>query len=256
MRIGPCTLLLAFSFAPVLLLHTASAQTAAPAATVPSSCYNSTVPTEQHHYVPYTAKLKTTHVRTLANGTIVTTIVQAQEWRDADGRARTETLNTMPDGTQVQANFINDPVLCITMSWAAGNPSGIKSVLVLHYSQPVAQPAPTTPQAVQRTNPIRSESLPPKTIEGLYATGTRYTRSIPAGAEGNDQDITITTEYWKAPSLNIQLHTLIDDPRKGKTTTNTTDIQLVDPDPALFQPPSGYELKEANQVTPPPQAVK
>jgi hypothetical protein len=238
------------ALAPVLLPYTASAQTAAPA-TPPSACYNGTTPTEQRHYVPFTAKLKTTHVRTLANGTIVNTIAQAQEWRDTDGRARTETLNTLPDGTQFQSIFVNDPVLCITMSWAVGNPSGIKSVTVLHYSQPVAQPAPTAPQTVQRTNPISSESLPPQTIEGLYATGTRYTRTIPAGDEGNNQDITITTEYWKAPSLNIQLRTLIDDPRKGKTITETTDIQQTAPDPSLFRPPDGYELKEANQVNQP-----
>jgi hypothetical protein len=247
MRIGTCIFLLALSFAPARLQQTASAQAPAPVSTPLSACNNGTIPTVQRHYAPFTAKLKTTHVRTLANGTIITTVTQAQEWRDNDGRARTETINTLADGTQVQANFVNDPVLCITMSWAVGNPSGIKNVLVLHYSQPAAQSTPTTPQTVQRTNPIRSESLPPQNIEGLYATGTRYTRTILAGDEGNDQNITITTEYWNAPSLNIQLRTLIDDPRYGKTTTQVTDIQQTVPDPSLFKAPDGYQVRETNQ---------
>jgi hypothetical protein len=48
-------------------------------------------------------------------------------------------------------------------------------------------------------------------------------------------------------TLGIELRYITDDPRTGKQTTEVTDIQQTAPDPALFQPPEGYQVKESNQ---------
>ena len=115
MRIGPCMLLLALSFAPALLSQSTSPQTKAPLARRPTAksatatpdkpaagataaaatpaapaacnCPTPTVQT-QRHLPPYTAKQKITRVQTLANGTTITTVTTSQVWRDADGRIR------------------------------------------------------------------------------------------------------------------------------------------------------------------------
>ena len=50
-----------------------------------------------------------------------------------------------------------------------------------------------------------TESLGTKNIEGIQATGTRTTDTIPAGAIGNDKDIVITHETWYAPDLKVVL---------------------------------------------------
>ncbi|MGA2896390.1 MAG: hypothetical protein ABSE27_02185 [Acidobacteriaceae bacterium] len=262
MRIGPCTVLLAFAFAPVLLPQTASAQTAqaparssatpaataqtaAPAATSAPAC-NCPASVVQQHFPPYTAKQTTTRVQTLADGTHITTVTTAQIWRDADGRMRTETTNTPTNGTPYRFISIYDPVARIRMSWTVGNPNNSKVVTVYHFPQPVAQPMPAAPQTTQRYYPSRNESLPPQTIEGLYATGFRNTNTTPAGYEGNDRDLTTTRETWTAQDLGITLRSIVDDPRTGKATTETADIQQIAPDPSLFKAPDGYQVKDTN----------
>ena len=257
MRIGPCTVLLAFAFAPVLLPQTAAAQTAqaparssatpaATAQTAASAC-DCPTPTVQRHYPPYTAKQTTTRVQTLADGTHITTVTTAQIWRDADGRMRTETINTPTNGTPYRFISIYDPTTGIRMSWTVGNPNMAKVVTVYHYSQPVAQPAPVNTQPTQqRYYPTSTESLPPQTIDGLYATGFRFTNTTPAGYVGNDRDLTTTRETWTAQDLGITLRTIVNDPRNGKTTTSVTDVQQTVPDPSLFQAPDGYQLKDTN----------
>jgi hypothetical protein len=199
------------------------------------------------HLPPYSAKQTTTRVQTLANGTNITTVTQSQVWRDADGRTRTESINTPPNGTPYRFISVYDPVERVRMSWTVGNPSASKIVTVYHFPQPVSQPLPAAPQTAQRYYPTSSESLPPQTIDGLYATGYRATRTIPAGYEGNDRDITTTTEYWSSQLLGIQLRSINDDPRNGKMTTEVTDVQQTAPDPAVFKAPDGYQVKEANQ---------
>ena len=256
MRIGPCTVLLAFAFAPVVLPQSAAAQTAqaparssaTPAATAqaPAPACDCPTPTVQRHLPPYIAKQTTTRVQTLANGTHITTVTTAQVWRDADGRTRTETINTPTNGTPYRFISIYDPTTGIRMSWTVGNPNMAKVVTVYHYPQPVAQPLPAAPQTAQRYYPNQTESLPPQTIEGLYATGFRFTNTTPAGYVGNDRDMTTTRETWTAQELGITLRSIVDDPRNGKATTETTDIQQTAPDPSLFKAPDGYQVKDTN----------
>jgi TonB family protein len=86
--------------APVLHPQAESAQTAAPAATsAPAACTCPSPTVAQRHLPPYSAKQKITRVQTLANGTNITTVTTSQVWRDADGRTRTDTTNTLADGT-------------------------------------------------------------------------------------------------------------------------------------------------------------
>jgi len=103
---------------------------------------------------------------------------------------------------------------------------------------------PTPPQPARRYYPYRTESLPPQTIAGLYANGSRSTRTVPASYEGNDRDLVTTTENWDSPELGLMLRSVTDDPRSGKSTTEATDFQRT-ADPALFQPPAGFQLKDA-----------
>jgi len=267
MRIGSFTLLLALSLVSALLSQSTSAQTAKPLAretsaaatttpavapavstkpTAPVAC-NCPTPVVQRHYPPYSAKQTTTRVQTLGNGTTVTTVTTSQIWRDADGRTHTETVNAPTNGTPHRVISIYDPLERERMSWTVDMPNTPKVVNVFHYPQPVAQPVPVNPQPAQRYYPTSNESLPPQTIDGIYATGFRYTNTTPAGYVGNDRDLTTTRETWTAPSLGITLRSIIDDPRYGKTTTEVTDIQQTAPDPALFQLPEGYQIKETNQ---------
>ena len=221
------------------------------------ACNNCPTPAVQH-VQPFTAKTHATTVQTRADGTTVTTVTEGQIWHDADGRERSERIRTPPNEAPSHFISIYDPVTRINLSWKVGDPSVPKVVNLTHIQQPVPQPAqstPITPQTAPSHYPTKSESLPPQTILGFKVLGFRRTLTIPAGVRGSDHDVTITTEYWYAPSLNMQLRNITDDPINGKTTTETTDIQFVDPDPALFQPPDDYQLKEVNPPIPNPDAT-
>lgn len=95
------------------------------------------------------------------------------------------------------------------------------------------------------TAEIRSEDLGAKTIAGVNATGTRTTHIIPAGAEGNDEPITVTLELWSAPGIGV-VSEIRSDPRTGTTTMELTEIQRGEPDPSLFAIPEGYTIKDHN----------
>jgi hypothetical protein len=85
--------------------------------------------------------------------------------------------------------------------------------------------------------------LPPGNIAGLHALGTRTTRVTPAGAEGNDHEITVISETWASPNLKITVSHMTSGPQ-GKVTTELTNIDRSKPDPALFKAPEGYDVME------------
>ncbi len=93
-------------------------------------------------------------------------------------------------------------------------------------------------------NEVTTASLGTQTINGVEAQGTRYTRTIPAGQIGNSKPITIVSERWYSPDLQMVVMSKRTDPMTGDSVTQFTDIQRGEPDPALFQVPSDYTVKE------------
>lgn len=87
----------------------------------------------------------------------------------------------------------------------------------------------------------KRESLGSQVIEGVSAEGVRNTRTIPAGAIGNEKPIVITSETWTSPDLQVVVLSKRTDPRFGETVYKLTDISRGEPDPSLFQPPSNVK---------------
>jgi hypothetical protein len=52
-------------------------------------------------------------------------------------------------------------------------------------------------------------------------------------------------ETWYSPELKITLFPVNSDPRTGTRTTEVTEIDRTEPDPAVFQVPDGYTVKDA-----------
>jgi hypothetical protein len=90
------------------------------------------------------------------------------------------------------------------------------------------------------------EELPPQIIQGVTARGSKVVRTLPAGADGNDKELTTTILSWYSPELHLALTTIIDDPVKGLTKLEFTNLKRVEPDPALFRLPSGYIVRDVN----------
>ena len=84
---------------------------------------------------------------------------------------------------------------------------------------------------------MKHESLGTQVIEGVNAEGNRDTRTIPAGAIGNEKPIVITSETWISPELQVVVLSKRNDPRFGETVYKLTGITRGEPDPSLFQVP-------------------
>lgn len=225
---------------------------------------------------PYTGIRKTTRVQKLADGTTITHETVAKEARDSGGRTYRESQPEMAPGSEapIPVNtffFVNDPVNRVTINWNSNS----KEAAVFHMAEPgqtgnsspavipmpsgtIPRPAPGTVTAsvfgvtgvvgpasppVRPVRPVR-EDLGTKTINGVEAKGTRMTTVIPAGRAGNDQPITVTHETWMSTELRIMVLEINSDPRTGVRTTELTEIERGEPDPALFQPPEGYTIKD------------
>ena len=98
--------------------------------------------------------------------------------------------------------------------------------------------------AAQTDVNVKRETLAAQSMNGILASGSRVTRTIPAGTIGNSQAIEAVRETWMAEDLKVPLMTKMSDPRTGTTTTELTNINRSQPDPSLFQIPSDYTVKK------------
>jgi hypothetical protein len=87
-----------------------------------------------------------------------------------------------------------------------------------------------------------TESLGDGTIDGIHATGTRLTTTIPAGKMGNEQPILVTSERWYSPELKATVMTKHNDPWAGELKTQFTNVNTSEPDSSLFTVPSDYKI--------------
>ena len=207
---------------------------------------------------PHTAEYTITAVQTLANGTTITRESSEKIAVDAQGRRMTSSTMTHPAGQQDPITFVHiyDPAARTNTNWSSQG----KRVTVQSMPEPgQRQTCGTTvePEArrsdIPREKPV-TEELGTTSIQGIEAKGTRITRTIPAGAEGNDAPLVVTIERWTATAPNLRhltVREINDDPRNGKTTRELTNFVQGDPDPSLFEPPQGYEIvkEEPPQMT-------
>jgi hypothetical protein len=199
--------------------------------------------------LPYTATYEATTVQTLSDGTKITTTYKTKEARDSQGRWYHEVTNQTPDGNEMTHVFVNDPVEHVLLNWST-SPNGPNKAFVTHMPDPgegrkaVNHPVPQQPVRSTVHLEASKESLGSKTILGVVAEGVRHTRTIPAGAQGNDRPMTMVTEVWRSPDLNIILSTTSDDPREGHRSNEITSLDRGEPSPTLFQPPAGYEVED------------
>ena len=69
-----------------------------------------------------------------------------------------------------------------------------------------------------------------KVIDGVQVEGRKTTTLSPAGQIGNEQPITITSEQWRSPDLNVLVMTRHSDPRTGDSVYRLQNIIRAEPD--------------------------
>lgn len=208
---------------------------------------------------PFTASFSTQTSQALADGNHIQRSTTGTLARDSRGRTRRDM--TLPaigpwatSGKPAQVSMINDPVAGThyvlepdkKIARQLGPHGGKRN---RHKHGPLAG-GPIGMKGDDAN--VTTTSLGAQTINGVSAEGTRTTRTIPAGAIGNEKPIVITVERWYSADLQTAVKTTRSDPRMGDTVMQLTEIKRAEPDASLFQVPADYTIKRGG----PKQHVK
>jgi hypothetical protein len=224
---------------------------------------------------PYSATITNDSVETLADGNRIVQSSTGTIARDSQGRMRRD-MSMPPIGNLSAANkphivFIEDPVaqaaftLNLTDKTAqkmpvppppppgAPVPAGAEAGNAVYVQMKDTAPLGALPPPPMVAGEVflsrdqgqaTTEELGSQTMEGLFVTGVRTTRTIPAGQIGNEKPISVVTEVWTSPDLNTVVYSKRSDPRMGEQTFKLTNISRSEPDPSLFSVPADFKVVE------------
>jgi hypothetical protein len=191
---------------------------------------------------PFSAQWNRQFAQVMAGGNQIQRQEQGNVYRDNQGRVRIETTVT-PAAASGQAHTgitIYDPVAGYVYRLNPQKMTAVQSVIRQNASQP-GKGMPNPPNSSQ----VQTQDLGTQTINGVTATGTQLTRTIPAGTIGNAQPIQIVRVTWVSTALQVPVQVTITDPRSGNQAMSLTSIVQSDPSASLFVVPSGYTVTQA-----------
>jgi hypothetical protein len=193
---------------------------------------------------PFSAKTTTEWTRTLADGSTMTTRLEANLARDSRGRIYRERHSFVPANSDRKSPLnevhIYDPR---TLSQALCSVRTMECVLTDYFPMTFFETRAAGPNS-DGTRTLTRESLGSDTMEGLYVTGTRETTTISPGVLGNEQAMVSTREFWYSEQLQTNLAVTRIDPREGKQVIRLSNLSLAEPDAQLFDLPMGYSVRD------------
>src|SRR5882724_3961194 len=196
---------------------------------------------------PYSAVQTNQMQQALAGGNVISRQEQSKVYRDSQGRVRVEHTRGGPPASNGQAETvvaIFDPVAGYSYILHPAKMTAIRMPDQQHNGPPNgAVPHPHGNCGGDGAQ-VQTESLGTQAINGVSATGSRRTDTIPAGAIGNQQPIQIVRETWISTDLKVPVMIKSSDPRFGDMVMQLTNIAQAEPDTSLFQIPAGYTIKE------------
>ena len=89
---------------------------------------------------------------------------------------------------------------------------------------------------------VKEEDLGTRRLEGVDCHGIRDTQTIAADASGSGKELVVIDEYWYSQDLRLNMLVIHKDPRSGEQTTTVTQLSRGEPDPEIFEVPSGYQV--------------
>jgi hypothetical protein len=198
---------------------------------------------------PMTSVVEVTHDSTLQDGNTIHTQQQSTVYRDSQGRVRREVpfefMTPTTGKTSGTMIIIMDPVAGTRYILNPQNKTAHQ--MPLHPPKPPAASAEGEPPAKPVDPNVATVDLGSKTILGLASTGTRVTRTIPAGQIGNAKAIEVVTERWMSTDLQIPMSVTHNDPMMGTMTSQVTSVTRGEPAATLFQVPSDYKVVTGKQ---------
>ena len=182
--------------------------------------------------------------RTSADGTTVTTHLEASLARDSEGRIYRESHTFVPGDSQEQSplNYvhISDPttrtqITCYLRTYVCN----------LSDYVPVTDLDPSATGSIDNGARYRTrELLGADQIEGMDVVKSKEVTTTRAGALGNDRDLVETREFWYSEALQTNLKVVRTDPLSGTQLVYVSGISLSEPNPELFKVPIGYTVQD------------
>jgi len=188
---------------------------------------------------PFSATVQLESKQILQNGATETRKSIAEIARDSQGRIHNERRALVPDSftetPQVLSIHIYDP--------ESGLSTFLDPFRQLARQSMFGKPRTSLRGGVANKDPmVEEEDLGSKVIENVTVTGRRTSRTLPAAASGTDKPIVVTDEYWYSDELQMNVLIKHSDPRSGEQTVTLTEVNRTEPDPRLFEVPTGYKV--------------
>ena len=196
---------------------------------------------------PLSGDFVISHDTTLADGNRIHNESTSKVYRDAQGRVRREVgvdLATPATGNVKRSMVvITDPVAGKRYMLNPDNKTAREMPMRGPKHQGEAREEHMKAMGgPDESGSVTKEQLGTKVVNGMQAEGVRVTRTIPAGAIGNDKPIQVVTERWYSTDLQIGVMTVHTDPMMGTVTTKLVNVARGAPDASLFQVPSEYKV--------------
>jgi hypothetical protein len=204
---------------------------------------------------PFTAALSTEWARPAGGDATITLVNQRQLARDANGRLYEQRWQLVPKGGSLRSRIewiqIADPAqstlyncnmvtqVCDLRTWNAAPDLAAAT-----------PPPPMNGPLRGNRGSIQTENLGTRIVAGAETTGTRVTTTWNAGVMGNDASVTEVRETWRSAPLAVNLLSIRTGPLIGTQTFTVTELDPNPPDPALFEPPAGFTVRDQRQTRP------
>jgi hypothetical protein len=207
-------------------------------ATLSTQAFCQTDPFDYVPNLPYTAQIIAKDVQTRADGTHVELETKVFRARDSQGRTLIASFQSDNADRPMMVNLY----IPLRRQFIQLFP-GQKAARVMTF--PGSGPIPTHGLSLNAVK-ITMESLPGKTIHGIYVEGMRTTQVIPPD-NGYGREVVDVEETWVSPDLKIVVFSkdTSTDPSSDQTITEIRQLNRSEPNAALFEIPADYKIVEA-----------
>lgn len=204
---------------------------------------------------PFTATLHTEWIRSLPGSGTMTVENNRRIARDSSGRIYQERWILVPKNgkykSQMNAIQISNPVEHVAYTCIMDDKKICRLVTYTPSASGVydlhsIQGPPPGPLA-DHSGYLTREDLGHQTFVGVDTVGTKETVTVKPGTFGNDQEVTMSREYWFASELAVNLVSKRSDPRSGTQEFTITELNRAEPDGALFELPTGFAVVDQRE---------
>ena len=183
------------------------------------------------------------------DGTKIERSVTGKYYRDSEGRVRREQLvvglgQMMPNKDSQGIVTIVDPVAGFVYTIVGGQRE-VQRLPIVKVAVPTDMGAagPIGVEVGQKAEPLGTRQ-----IEGVSATGTKTTLTIPPGLMGNERPVDVVEERWVSPELKLVLLSRQHNPFSGETEYRMANIRRAEPAAELFKVPAGYKIVDITRA--------